>query len=70
MTVTAHSRKAYHVVVYLDEHVLIIDRVFPYAIVTKFWKGEAPVKRFACDELVHIFDILLILGVCNPKNFV
>lgn len=64
-----HS-STHHIIIYFNEHVLIINSMFPNLSIPKIDEGEFPVKCRALDQLVHILQIVLIMGVGDPKHFV
>ena len=60
----------HHIIVYFDEHILVINGMFPNLGIAKIDEGEIPVKCRALDQVVHILQIVLIMGIGDPQHFV
>ena len=74
ISIEGHGKTSYnsthHIIIYFDEHVLVINGMFPNLGIAKIDEGEVPVKCRALDQLVHILQIVLIMSVGDPQHFV
>ena len=59
-----------HVIVYLDEHVLVVYRMLPHSVITKILKGQILIQRRGLHQLDQIFQVLLILSIGDPQHLI
>ena len=62
--------KTYHVIINFDKHVLAIHGMLPYTVITQVDERKISIVLGGLNQMVQVLQIILVVGVRNPKHFV